>query len=86
MKTSDGLKWLGLAFGSVVAVNIALPLLDAASSYIQSRTNKAINMMAMDLEEHQAEHEAAVELIHPTNGPSTVAMGFQYSNEDDEYV
>jgi len=43
-------------------------------------------MMAMDLEEHQAEHEAAVELIHPTSGQNTVAMGFQYSNEDDEYV
>lgn len=83
MKISDGLKWLGMAFGSIVAVNIALPLLDAASSYIQSRIN---NVMAMDLEEHQAEHEAAVELIHPTSGQNTVAMGFQYSNEDDEYV
>lgn len=57
MKTSDGLKWLGMAFGSIVAVNIALPLLDAASSYIQSRINKAINVMAMDLEEHHSNED-----------------------------
>jgi len=36
MNTNDGLKWLSVAFGPVIAVNIALPLLDAASSYIQS--------------------------------------------------
>lgn len=75
-----------MVFGSIVVVNITLPLLDVVSGYIQSRINKAINVMAMDLEEHQAEHEAAVELIHPTNGQNTVAMGFQYSNEDEEYV
>ena len=86
MKANEGLKWPGIAFGSVVAVNMVLPLLDVASSWVQSRVNKAINVMAMDLEEHQAEHEAAVELIHPTSGQSAVAMGFQYTSEADEDV
>ena len=80
------LKPVYLFIGGAVVYSIALPLLESVGNLIQSAINCRIGRMQMDMEEQQCEHEAACEIIKPTEKNPTAAIGFDYQgNEEEDY-
>ena len=77
---------LAIAGGSVIFINMILPLLDSLTNMAISAINKTVNKWSLDMELDRREAEAAAETISPT-GAITQAIGFQVPNEsyDDEY-
>lgn len=82
----EGLKELAIAGGSIMFVNMILPLLDSLTSMAISAINKTVNKWSLDMELDKREAEAAAETISLT-GAITQAIGFQVPSEsyDDEY-
>lgn len=82
----EGLKELAIAGGSVIFINMILPLLDSLTSMAISAINKTVNKWSLDMELDKREAEAAAETISPT-GAITQAISFQIPSEsyDDEY-
>ena len=80
------LSALIIAGGSVIFVNMFLPLLDSLTSMAISAVNKTVNQWQLDMELDRREAEAAAEVISPTRA-ITQAIGFQIPSEsyDDEY-
>lgn len=82
----NSLKPVYLFIGGALVYSMALPLLESVGNLIQSAINCRIGRMQMDMEERQCEHEAACEIIKPTEKNPTVAIGFDYqSNEEEDY-
>jgi hypothetical protein len=82
----NSLKSVYLFIGGAVVYSIALPLLETVGNLIQSAINCRIGRMQMDMEEQQCEHEAACEIIKPTEKNPTAAIGFDYQgNEEEDY-
>ena len=83
---SGKLSALIIAGGSVIFVNMFLPLLDSLTSMAISAVNKTVNQWQLDMELDRREAEAAAEVISPTRA-ITQAIGFQIPSEsyDDEY-
>lgn len=81
----EGLKELAIAGGSIIFVNMILPLLDSLTSMAISAINKTVNKWSLDVELDKREAEAAAETISPA-GAITQAIGFQIPSEsyDDE--
>ena len=77
---------LAIAGGSVIFINMILPLLDSLTSMAISAINKTVNKWSLDMELDRREAEAAAETISPT-GAITQAIGFEVPSEsnDDEY-
>lgn len=75
-------KYLLTAVGSVLFVNAALPIIESISGFAQSAINAKISKMQMELEEANAEHQAAVELISPNDNGMAHAIGFSTTNND----
>lgn len=70
-----------IAFGSVITVNMILPLLDSLTSMAMSAINKTVNRWQLDMQLDQAEAQAASEVIAPA--PSvTHAIGFALPTEE----
>lgn len=80
----DSLKPVYLFIGGALVYSIALPLLESVGNLIQSAINCRIGRMQMDMEEQQCEHEAACEIIKPTEKNPTAAIGFDYQGNDEE--
>ena len=82
----DEIKALAIAGGSVIFINMILPLLDSLTSMAISAINKTVNKWSLDMELDRREAEAAAETISPT-GAITQAIGFHVPSEsnDDEY-
>lgn len=82
----EGLKELAIAGGSLIFVNMILPLLDSLTSMAISAINKTVNKWSLDMELDKREAEAAAETISPA-GTITQAIGFHVPSEsnDDEY-
>ncbi len=82
----EGLRELAIAGGSLIFVNMILPLLDSLTSMAISAINKTVNKWSLDMELDKREAEAAAETISPT-GTITQAIGFHVPSEsnDDEY-
>ncbi len=82
----EGLKELAIAGGSVIFINMILPLLDSFTSMAISAINKTVNKWSLDMELDKREAEAAAETISPA-GAITQAIGFQMPSgpNDDEY-
>lgn len=82
----DEVKALAIAGGSVIFINMILPLLDSLTSMAISAINKTVNKWSLDMELDRREAEAAAETISPT-GAITQAIGFHVPSEsnDDEY-
>lgn len=82
----NSLKPVYLFIGGALVYSIALPLLETVGDLIQSAINCRIGRMQMDMEEQQCEHEAACEIIKPTEKNPTAAIGFNYQgNEEEDY-
>lgn len=83
----NSLKPVYLFIGGALVYSIALPLLESVGNLIQSAINCRIGRMQMDMEERQCEHEAACEIIKPTEKNPTAAIGFDYQggNEEPDY-
>lgn len=78
---NDGLKFFLLGIGTYLMV----PVAESISSWMQSVINKSIMKMQNEAELDRAEHQAAVDVIQPTEKNPVAAVGFQYDNpEDDE--
>ena len=77
---------LAIAGGSVIFINMILPLLDSLTSMAISAINKTVNKWSLDMELDRREAEAAAEIISPA-GTITQAIGFHVPSEsnDDEY-
>ena len=77
---------LAIAGGSVIFINMILPLLDSLTNMAISAINKTVNKWSLDMELDRREAEAAAETISPT-GAITQAIGFHVPSEsnDDEY-
>ena len=82
----DEIKALAIAGGSVIFINMILPLLDSLTSMAISAINKTVNKWSLDMELDRRQAEADAETISPT-GAITQAIGFQIPSEssDDEY-
>lgn len=76
----DEIKALAIAGGSVIFINMILPLLDSLTSMAISAVNKTVNQWQLDMELDRREAEAAAEVISPT-GAITQAIGFQIPSE-----
>lgn len=81
----NAMKYVYLFTGSLLFYTIVMPILDSVSTLIQSAINKKIGNMQMELEQEQCEHQAACELIKPTERQPTNAIGFEIPNKEDEY-
>lgn len=79
---AEGLKELAIAGGSVIFINMALPLLDSLVSMAISAVNKTVNKWQLDMELDKREAEATAETILPS-GNVTQAIGFQMPNEEE---
>ena len=78
------LSALIIAGGSVIFVNMFLPLLDSLTSMAISAVNKTVNQWQLDMELDRREAEAAAEVIAPS--PSIRhAIGFSLPDDDVEY-
>ena len=77
---------LAIAGGSVIFINMILPLFDGLTNMAISAINKTVNKWSLDMELDRREAEAAAETISPT-GAITQAIGFHVPSEsnDDEY-
>jgi len=82
----DEIRALAIASGSVIFINMLLPLLDSLTSMAISAINKTVNKWSLDMELDKREAEAAAETISPA-GAITQAIGFEIPSEsyDDEY-
>lgn len=81
---SGKLTNLIIAGGSVIFINMILPLLDSFTNMAISAVNKTVNKWQLDMELDRREAEAAAEVISPT--PTvTNAIGFQIPSEPEEY-
>ena len=88
MKHKDSLIPVYLFAGGVLFYTIAVPCLDSISCVVQSACNRLVAKWQMDLNEAQAESNAAVEVIQPACQQNTQAIGFSYGDSedwDDEY-
>ena len=86
MKHKDSLIPVYLFAGGVLFYAIAMPCLDSLSCVVQSACNRLVAKWQMDLNEAQAESNAAVEVIQPANQQNTNAIGFDlgYTEECDD--
>lgn len=73
-----------IAGGSIIFINVILPLLDSFTSMAISAVNKTVNKWQLDMELDRREAEAAAEVISPTPAV-TNAIGFQVPSEPEEY-
>lgn len=82
----DEVRALAIAGGSVIFINMILPLFDGLTNMAISAINKTVNKWSLDMELDRREAEAAAETISPT-GAITQAIGFHVPSEsnDDEY-
>lgn len=71
-----------IAFGSVIAINMVLPLLDSLTSMAMSAINKTVNKWQLDMQLDQAEAQAASEVIAPASSV-THAIGFTIPTEEE---
>lgn len=78
------LSALIIAGGSVIFVNMFLPLLDSLTSMAISAVNKTVNQWQLDMELDRREAEAAAEVIAPSPSISH-AIGFSLPDDDVEY-
>ena len=78
------LSALIIAGGSVIFVNMFLPLLDSLTSMAISAVNKTVNQWQLDMELDRREAEAAAEVIAPSPSISQ-AIGFSLPDDDAEY-
>lgn len=88
MKHKDSLTPVYLFAGGVLFYTIAMPCLDSLSCVVQSACNRLVAKWQMDLNEAQAESNAAVEVIQPANQQNTNAIGFDLGyteGEDDDW-
>lgn len=87
MKHKDSLIPVYLFAGGVLFYIIAMPCLDSISCVVQSACNRLVAKWQMDLNEAQAESNAAVEVIQPASQQNTNAIGFDLGytggNDDD---
>ena len=74
---------LAIAGGSVIFINMILPLLDSLTSMAISAINKTVNKWSLDMELDRREAEAAAETISPT-GAITHAIGFEVPSESND--
>lgn len=81
---SGKLSALIIAGGSVIFVNMFLPLLDSLTSMAISAVNKTVNQWQLDMELDRREAEAAAEVIAPSPSISH-AIGFSLPDDDAEY-
>ena len=81
---SGKLSALIIAGGSVIFVNMFLPLLDSLTSMAISAVNKTVNQWQLDMELDRREAEAAAEVIAPSPSASH-AIGFSIPDDDTEY-
>lgn len=86
MKHKDSLIPVYLFAGGVLFYIIAMPCLDSISCVVQSACNRLVAKWQMDLNEAQAESNAAVEVIQPASQQNTNAIGFDlgYTENDDD--
>ena len=86
MKHKDSLMPVYLFAGGVLFYIIAMPCLDSISCVVQSACNRLVAKWQMDLNEAQAESNAAVEVIQPASQQNTNAIGFDlgYTECDDD--
>ena len=84
MKHKDSLILVYLFAGGVLFYTIAMPCLDSIGCVVQSACNRLVAKWQMDLNEAQAESNAAVEVIQPANQQNTNAIGFDL-NPQEEY-
>lgn len=73
-----------IAGGSIIFINMILPLLDSFTNMAISAVNKTVNKWQLDMELDRREAEAAAEVISPTPAV-TNAIGFQVPSEPEEY-
>jgi len=88
MKNKDSLVPVYLFAGGVLFYSIAMPCLDSISCVLQSACNRIVAKWQMDLNEAQAESNAAVEVIQPAAHQNTQAIGFNFGyteGEDDDW-
>lgn len=88
MKNKDSLVPVYLFAGGVLFYSIAMPCLDSISCVLQSACNRIVAKWQMDLNEAQAESNAAVEVIQPAAHQNTQATGFNFGyteGEDDDW-
>lgn len=60
-----------------------MPCINSISNVFQSACNKLITHWQMDLNEAQAESNAAISIIQPTEYSNSNAIGFQIPSESD---
>lgn len=86
MKHKDSLIPVYLFAGGVLFYIIAMPCLDSISCVVQSACNRLVAKWQMDLNEAQAESNAAVEVIQPASQQNTNAICFDlgYTENDDD--
>lgn len=84
MKHKDSLIPVYLFAGGLLFYSIAMPCLDSISCVLQSACNRIVAKWQMDLNEAQAESNAAVEVIQPAAQQNTQAIGFDL-NPQEEY-
>lgn len=86
MKHKDSLMPVYLFAGGLLFYSIAMPCLDSISCVLQSACNRIVAKWKMDLNEAQAESNAAVEVIQPAAHQNTQAIGFDlgYTEECDD--
>lgn len=87
MKNKDSLVPVYLFAGGVLFYSIAMPCLDSISCVLQSACNRIVAKWQMDLNEVQAESNAAVEVIQPAAHQNTQTIGFNFGyteGEDDD--
>ena len=78
------LSTLIIAGGSVIFVNMFLPLLDSLTNMAISAVNKTVNQWQLAMELDRREAEAAAEVIAPSPSVSQ-AIGFSIPDDDTEY-
>lgn len=83
MKNKDSLIPVYLFAGGLLFYSIAMPCLDSISCVFQSACNKLCAKWQMDLNEAQAESNAAVEVIQPAAHQNTQAIGFDLGYTED---
>lgn len=83
-RLGDKLSALIIAGGSVIFVNMILPLLDSFTNMTISAINKTVNKWQLDMELDRREAEAAAEVISPAPA-ITHAIGFQIPSDPEEY-
>lgn len=73
-----------IAGGSIIFINMILPLLDSFTNMAISAVNKTVNKWQLDMELDRREAEAAAEVISPAP-TMTHAIGFQIPSESEKY-